>query len=184
MSRSKYSTVQEPPCPSPEQQKDNGFTFVGDQYDNNYLSYVGWDIITQNNPGYRMFFSEENIMMIQSMVRDRLKQAGHDVIVTKRVIAGVMSDIVRKNTPKVGDIYSIFNIPDQQPRSDVLSMNQRVINILVQTILDEYEMKKWNESLNIWDTVYGDFNRKGLRAHSKIRKKDKDILKGQFNINY
>jgi hypothetical protein len=59
-----------------------------------------------------------------------------------------------------------------------------VVNVIVNTIVNEEDARKWNESLNIWDTVYGDFNRRGLRAHAVIRKKDNDYLKGQFNMNY
>lgn len=162
----------------------SGTTFVGDQYDTNYLSKVGWASINEFNTGYRLFFSKENMDRLSQVISAKLLQAGHRMVVTPRVIGGVMSDIINTHTPVVGDIYTIYTIPGQQPRNDVANLNERVVNVIVSTIVNEEDARKWNESLSVWDTVYGDFNRKGLRAHSVIRKKENDIMKGQFNLNY
>lgn len=159
-------------------------TFVGDVYDTHYLSNVGWEKINDTNTGYRIFFSKENMDRLSCLITQKLALAGHHMIVTPRVIGGVMSDILRNNTPEIGDMYTQYTIPAEQPRNDVANLNERVVNVIVNNIVNEEDMRKWNESLNIWDTVYGDFNRKGLRAHSVIRKKDNDYLKGQFNLNY
>jgi hypothetical protein len=163
---------------------DVGSTFVGQTFDNHYLSNVGWDTISQDNTGYKLFFSQENMNRISKEITRQLTEAGCPMLVTDRVIGGVMSDILRKHTPVVGDIYTIYNITQNQPRNDVSNLNDRVINVIVSTIINEEDARKWNESLNVWDTVYGDFNRKGLRAHSIIRKRDNDYMKGQFNLNY
>lgn len=162
----------------------NPDNFVGEEYDYNYLANVGWYSINEQNTGYRIFFSKDNMDQISLTIRQKLKNAGYNMMVTDRVIGGVMSDIISKHTPKIGDIYSIFNIPDDEPRNDVATLNERVINTIVSSIVNEEEVRKANESLNIWDTIYGDFNRRGLRAHSKIRKKERDYMKGQFNLNY
>jgi hypothetical protein len=159
-------------------------TFVGDEYDNHYLSNVGWEVISENNLGYRIFFSKENMDRLSNIISTKLAKAGFRMIVTPRVIGGVMSDILRKNTPEIGDIYTRYTIPSQVQRNDVANLNERVVNTIVSTIINEEEAKKWNESLSVWDTVYGDFNRKGLRAHSIIRKRESDYMKGQFNLNY
>jgi hypothetical protein len=163
---------------------DQGSTFVGTQYDNHYLSNVGWDVISKDNTGYQLYFSKENMTRISKEITRQLITAGYPTLVTDRVIAGVMSDILRKHTPTVGDIYTQYTITQNNPRNDIANLNDRVVNVIVSQIVNEQDMKKWNESLNVWDTVYGDFNRKGLRAHSIIRKKENDILKGQFNLNY
>jgi hypothetical protein len=159
-------------------------TFVGDVYDTHYLSNVGWDRINEPNTGYRIFFSKENMDRLSCLITEKLSRAGLRMVVTPRVIGGVMSDILRTHTPEIGDMYTQYTIPAEQPRNDVANLNERVVNVIVNTIVNEEDARKWNESLNIWDTVYGDFNRKGLRAHSVIRKKDNDYLKGQFNLNY
>lgn len=163
---------------------DQGTTFVGDIYDTNYTSKVGWESINETNTGYRLFFSKENMDRISKVVSAKLFESGYRIVVTPRVIGGVMSDIINSHTPIIGNIYSMYTIPGEQPRNDIANLNDRVVNVIVSTIINEEDVKKWNESLSIWDTVYGDFNRKGLRAHSIIRKKENDILKGQFNLNY
>jgi len=161
-----------------------GTTFVGDQYDYNYLAHVGWEDINKTNTGYRIFFSKENMDRLSRRISEQLLKAGHRIVVTPRVIGGVMSDILNTHTPTIGDMYTLYNIPADQPRNDVANLNDRVVNVIVSTIINEDDARKWNESVSIWDTVYGDFNRKGLRAHSVIRKKDNDYMKGQFNLNY
>ena len=160
------------------------FNFVGEEYDYSYLANVGWHTINENNAGYKIFFSEENMNMLSSIIFKKLQAHGLYMVVTKRVIAGIMSDLLRKHSAKLADIHSIFTIPDELPRNDLATLNERVVNTIVSTIVNEDDMRRMNESLNIWDTVYGDFNRHGLRAHSKIRKRERDYLKGQFNINY
>ena len=159
-------------------------TFVGKEYDNHYLSNVGWENTIEFNLGYKMFFSKENMDRISNTISSELLKAGFKMIVTPRVIGGVMSDIYRKHTPEIGDMYTRYTIPSDLPRNDIANLNDRVVNTIVRTIVNEEEAKKWNESLNVWDTVYGDFNRKGLRAHSIIRKRESDYMKGQFNLNY
>ena len=41
-----------------------------------------------------------------------------------------------------------------------------------------------NHKLSVWNTIYGEFNEKGLRAHPpiKIRKKHPQYM--AFNMNY
>jgi hypothetical protein len=158
--------------------------FVGNTCDDNNLANVGWGVTHNDDLGYRIYFSQQNINFISGQIRGQLLKAGFNMIVTERVITNVMSEILRKHTPFTGDIYSRYIIPAQSARNDIENMNNRVINIIVSTIVDEEDARKWNESLSIWDTVYGDFNRKGLRAHSIIRKKDNDYMKGQINFNY
>jgi|688.fasta_scaffold389202_2 hypothetical protein len=162
----------------------DGTTFVGAKYDNNYLANVGWEKINETNTGYKLFFSIENINRISLKICKMLREAGHNIVVTPEVITGVMSDVLRKHTPEIGDLYTRYTIPLAEPRNDLSNMNDRVVNIIVNTIINEEDARKWNESLTVWDTVYGDFNRRGLRAHSIIRKRENDYMKGQFNMNY
>ena len=77
-----------------------------------------------------------------------------------------------------------YIVPNKVARDDLNSFNNQVITVIVNTILDEYETTKLNQRLSIWNTVYGDFNVEGLRAHSKIRYKENDYLKGVFMENY
>lgn len=159
-------------------------TWVGDQYDNNNLTYVGWDTSIDGQSNYKYYFTRENMKYISETITKRLENEGYYYIVSDEVIGGVMSDMIKYHTPIIADMYTQYIIPQEKIRDDIKNLNSRVINTIVSSILDEEDAKKWNESLSVWDTVYGDFNRKGLRAHSIIRKKDNDYMKGQFNTNY
>jgi len=161
-----------------------GTTFVGDKYDSHYLSNVGWEKINETNTGYRLFFSTENINRISLKICKLLREAGHSIVVTPEVITNVMSDVIDKHTPEIGDIYTRYTIPLKDPRNDISNLNDRVVNIIVNTIVNEQDQIKWNESLTIWDTVLGNFNRHGLRAHSIIRKKDNDRFKQAYVYNW
>jgi hypothetical protein len=158
--------------------------FVGNKYDDNNLANVGWGITHDDNLGYRLYFSKQNINFISAQIRAQLLKAGFNMIVTDEVITNVMSEILRKHTPFTGDIYTRYIIPTKSPRNDLDNMNNRVINIIVSNIIDEEDARKWNESLSVWDTVLGSFNRKGLNQFTTIRKKDNDYMKGQINFNY
>ena len=159
-------------------------TWVGDQYDTNNLTYVGWDTTIQGYSNYKYYFTRENMENISKTITKKLEDAGYYYIVSYDVIGGVMSDMMKYHTPEIGDIYTQYTIPQQKVRDDIQNLNSRVINLIVNSIIDEENARQWNESLDVWDTVYGDFNRRGLRAHSIIRKKDNDYMKGQFNTNY
>lgn len=170
-----------------QQTKDNKpiyHTWVGDQYDTNNLTYVGWDTTTQGYSNYKYYFTRENMENISKNITKKLEDSGYYYIVSYDVIGGVMSDMMKYHTPEIGDIYTQYTIPQQKVRDDIENLNSRVINLIVNSIIDEENARQWNESLDVWDTVYGDFNRRGLRAHSIIRKKDNDYMKGQFNTNY
>lgn len=153
-------------------------------HDYTNTAYVGWDRSAIEQPGYRMFFSNENIKFIQETVRNILLSAGYNIVVSEEVVTGVMSDVFQNRTPIIGDMYTYYTIPQNEPRNDVNNNTERVINTIANYIMDAEDMKKWNYSLNKWDTVYGDFNRKGLRSHSIIKKREKDYMKGQVNFNY
>ena len=155
--------------------------FLGAEYDNHYTSLVGWDPV---DSGYRIYFSRDNIRNISEAITRILRQAGHSIVVTDQVIGGVMSDVMRNNDPVIGDIYTRYVIPNTTARDDVGQMNQRVINTIVNTILDEYETTKINQSLSVWTNVLGDFNTHGLRAHPILRTKENDYIKGVFMENY
>jgi hypothetical protein len=161
-----------------------GTTFVGEQYDDHYLAITGWEKINETNTGYKLFFSEENMTRLYNQICKQLRAAGYNIAASRNVIAGVMSSVLRNHTPQIGDLYTRYNIPLANARNDIAQLNERVVNIIVSSIINEEDTRKWNESLNVWTTVLGDFNSAGLRAHPIIRKRENDYMKGQFNMNY
>lgn len=156
--------------------------FVGDIYDNRYTSIVGWEQ-TANGAGYKFFFSRENMSFISSEITRLLKPFGIHVRVSDEVIGGVMSDIIRAQNPILGDIQTRLIIPKDEPRNDAKSMTEQTINVIMNQILSEQQQAKCNSKLSIWAALRGDFNPHG-RAHSKIRKKRNDYIKGVFVENY
>ena len=59
-----------------------------------------------------------------------------------------------------------------------------MIQSITSQIKDQYEMTECNNSLDIWNQVYGDFNKAGLRAHPKIKLREKHPQYMAFNMNY
>lgn len=158
--------------------------FVGEQYDNRYLAYVGYDKFAQWSDPNSYFFSTQNMEALRKEIMERLKPTGQNIRVTDEVLSNVMSNIASNNNPVIGDIHTRFVVPNARARDDLASFNEQVITVIVNTIMDEYETTKLNQRLSIWSTVYGNFNPEGLRAHSKIKYKENDYIKGVFMENY
>lgn len=146
-------------------------------------AYIGY-----GNPdqcGYRYLFTNDNVMFIQQEINKQLKQLiKKNIIVVKEQIVGILSQLMNNNNPIIGDIQTRLLIPSAVPRNDVDSITQQCINIIVANIVDEERMRAYNESLTIWTTNYGDFNKHGLRRHSVLKMREKDVKRGQFNMKY
>lgn len=146
-------------------------------------AYVGYG--NPNQCGYRYLFTEENICNVQAEVTKQLQCIlKKNIVVVKEQIIQLLSTLLENNSPIIGDIYTRFIIPSPEPRNDVLSINEQAVNIMVAQISEEYRMKAYNESLTIWTTNYGDFNKHGLRRHDIIKVKQNDVKRGQFNMRY
>lgn len=154
------------------------------QSDYNYSKYVGWEYSAIQQNGYNVYFSDDNIESLRYSIHAILKQQGYNVIPSRKVVEDVMTTVLNYNTPVVGDMYTVFTIPDNTPRDDVANMNQRVISIISSTIISEYDTVRNNQELSAWVNLKGASNKWGLRSHSIIRKREKDYTKGYFNMNY
>jgi hypothetical protein len=150
----------------------------------NYHRYVGWD---SNSELSNRFFSDENLEKIKKILYEKLKCVRTDrrpIIVTERVITHVMSQLYENYRPQLGDIYTIYTIPAEQPRDDVQLLNDMTIETIVSNITSEIHMEEANKKLTIWTTVLGDFNEHGLRQHPIIKINKKNINKVRFTMNY
>ena len=83
----------------------------------------------------------------------------------------------------IADIYTqdTFNLPRN-------SFN-RIVDIVIQSIINQLkntiEMEQCNNKLDIWTgTLYGDFNKAGLRRHPKIKLRERHPHYMAFNMNY
>lgn len=157
-------------------------------YDNNRMKYIGWEASENGRFTYANLFEEHHLLFLQKKITQLLMGVAPNnqpIVVTFDVIGNVMSSVVESQRPQVGDIYSRYQLSSIEfQRNDIKEIVDRTINIIITQIRNEYEMADNNKKLTVWNTLYGDFNKEGLRAHApiKIRKKRSDRM--QFNMNY
>ena len=157
---------------------------IDTSYDDNYQRFVGWDKIAPYQGGYDMFFSETNIQFLSNSIHEELKKRGFNMVIAPNVLSGLMGSVWRTNVPVRGDLYTLFIIPNEPPNDDLVQLNSRVINIAVNTITDEMENTKANESLSAWTQVLGEFNAHKIRSHPIIKLKENRHRVGFFVMNY
>ena len=148
-----------------------------------YMSHVGYE-----DSGFstiRGYFSEDTVNFIQQKVTELLKpDFPQGVIVVCDRIKDVMNAVYRNYQPAVGDIFTRFNIIGEFSSSNMVNdMINQVVSIIANNVKNTLEMEKANNKLDIWDSVLGDGNRMGVRAHStiKINRRRPPLM---FNMNY
>jgi hypothetical protein len=152
-------------------------------YDDGYRKYVGWD--TSLNTQYLQLWQPEFLSQIQSKISQLLEGVGPDnrpIIVSMDTITHVISQVVATFRPETGDIYN--RDMNQYQRNDIRDIVDRSIEIITTHIRNEYEIIENNKKLSIWSTLYGDFNKEGLRGHSTIKLRNKRPQPMMFNMNY
>ncbi|MDB4726448.1 hypothetical protein OAF54_03335 [bacterium] len=145
----------------------------------NHLRHVGWQ-----DEDYGGFFSQDNIDYVSKQVtKILLKVMDKKVKVADKVIKEVMNHVYDTKRNIHGDIFTADHVI-AEVRNELCELNKKVINIIVSHVSSEYEITQYNYSLDIWNTLYGDFNQHGLMPHSKIRIKNRHPQKMMFNMNY
>lgn len=132
-------------------------------------------------------FTQENITFIQKKTRDLLRGVhpeGKEICVAEKVIIGALDTVVQNYSPSTGDIYGRYNVSSEPMIFYVRDVIDQTINFIVSNIRNEYEVIKNNFDLTIWDSLKGDFNRKGLMPHDKIKIRLTRPDPMQFNMNY
>lgn len=152
------------------------------------IQNVGWDYTKEENKKYAFIFSQANIDYLSATISDALRGVdpqNRKIIIPDDKICNVLSTVYKYATrANIGDIHSKFIVGTIETRNDIKNINNQTINIIVSAIRDELEMTENNKKLSIWDTVYGDFNRQGLRAHAPIKIRKKKWQSMMFNMNY
>ena len=154
-------------------------------YNDNYIRYVGWSVSEQDFD--KEFFSRATIEYISDKLYDLLKCLRKDkrpIKVSERVITSVMDDMYGTYRPQLGNMYTMLTIPPAEPRDDMQTLRDMVVEVVFNTIKTEYEIEENNRGLTVWTTVLGDFNKHGLRQYSTIKINEKNINKVRFNMNY
>ena len=153
------------------------------------MKYVGW-WQTEKALGnaYKYLFKSSTIKMMSNKISQLLEGVdpqGRKIVYPDERIREVVSQVFNDSKrPDIGDIRSKDIIPEKQVRDDIRFIINQSIGIITKTIRTEIGMAENNKKLSIWNTIYGDFNEKGLRAHPPIK-----ILKNTpqlmaFNMNY
>jgi len=91
------------------------------------------------------------------------------MVVSDRSIAQVISSVYQDRQKKIGDIYTLFNIPETENIGILEYIALRTIYIITTELKNEYDIINNNRKLTAWNTVLGDFNENGLMSHSKIK---------------
>lgn len=162
--------------------------YLNTSTDMSYMSHVGWRETSSGCKVLEFLYSPENLNNIQKTLKELLKNVhpeGKTIVVPHKQIAEVLSNIYDNQTRQnVGDIYSRYIIPQEEPRNDVQSINKQTIQAIYNMLKTQFEVEANNKKLTIWNSLYGDFNDQGLRAHPpiKIRKKHGQYM--AFNMKY
>jgi len=151
--------------------------------DLNYTRYVGWDETTSATKKY---FSPETVNKISAKITELL-QGVHPqnkrLIVPNESICNILDAVFQNYRPQTGDIYSRYNIPNNNVNM-LQDMIDQTIELIVSQTKAEMGMQEANSQLSIWNTVLGDFNTHQLRSHDVIKIQRKRPATMQFFENY
>ena len=155
--------------------------------DYNTNIHVGW--YTGAEPTqYSDLFKDETVTYIQQSCSNYLMPLFNKPIVipaeqVREMITSVWN--VEAGGDRAG-IYTdaTFNLPENKIGYDFKRIVQIVIQSITSQISTTREMQVCNDKLNIWNTVLGDFNEAGIRAHPKIKLRERHPAYMQFFENY
>lgn len=155
---------------------------------NAYKKYIGWEETARTNQHVQFLWDPKRLKVYQNKITDLLDGVsgdGRPIIVPIDTIGNVLFQCYESHRPQTGDIYSRYIHDNSSGENDyVRDIVDRTINIIVSQIRNEYEMIQNNNKLTIWNTVYGDFNKEGLRAHAPIKIRKRRPPQMLFNMNY
>jgi len=152
--------------------------------DGNNYRYV---LYKADNACIKQYFSQDTVNLISKKVTQLLQGVepeNRPILVPDETIVSVMSTIYYNFRPTTGDIYGRYNIPSHEQQSYVQSMIDQVIEVITSQIRNEYGFIENNSKLTIWTTVYGDFNKFGLRQHPPLKINHRKPNTMEFNMNY
>ena len=154
----------------------------------NSMRFVGWDYTTKAlGTPYEYLFNQQTITTVSTKISQILEGVipGKKIVYPDERIREVIGQIFyNSKRPNIGDIASKDIIPHEQARNDIRFIIAQTIEIITKTLRTEIEMTENNKKLSIWNSVYGEFNEKGLRAHPPIKIRKKRPQRMMFNMNY
>ena len=150
-----------------------------------YRRHAGY---SSSRPGLENYFSDNTIKTISfkvSQLLQGLDPQGRTIVVSDENIINVMNSIFENYRPQTGSIYSRYIIPTSNDESNMYQdMIDQVIQVIYADVVSNLGMIQNNEKLTAWTTVLGDFNEHGLRAHPKIKLREKKPNPMEFHMRY
>jgi|MDTD01.1.fsa_nt_gb hypothetical protein len=162
-------------------------------HDYNNERFVGWsaNLLEGNCQQYTDLYKQETVNYIQQQVSNYLMPlSGKPVIVPDQQIREMITSVWNVESVRPANIYTkdTFNNVGTQWENSTQTPYKRIVEIVIQSITSQLrnqkEMADCNNSLSIWNSLYGDFNEAGLRAHPKIKLRERRPATMQFNMNY
>ena len=79
-------------------------------------------------------------------------------------------------------IFTLEHYPQTTPRNDIETINKQTIQVIVNMLRVQFETEENNKKLTVWNTIYGDFNKKAYEITIKLRNRHPQYM--AFNMNY
>ena len=153
--------------------------------DDNYMRNVGY---SDDNFHNKKYFNDITVSTISAKITELLQGVDSEnraIIVPNKTIWSVMSQIYSSYRPPTGDIYSRYIIHSGTScDSYIQNMIDQVIEVITSDVRNNLGIEENNKQLTIWTTVYGDFNRHGLRQVPPIKIRNKHPAYGQIHMRY
>jgi len=153
--------------------------------DDNYIRHVGYN---DDNSYIKTFFRKDTVNLISSKITELLHGVhpeNRPIVVTDANISSIMSNVYKCYTPPIGDIYSRYTVQNGISADNYIqSLINQTIEIITSYVKNAMEMDENNKKLTIWTTVYGDFNRHGLKQTPQIKIRNKHPVYGQIHMHY
>ncbi len=162
-------------------------------YDLNAVRYVGWNqnlgsCPNKNQVNYNEMYSQQNVNLVSQTITNYLmKLNGKPIVVPdvqiRQMLNSVWNDSEGRQYP---NIYTIdtFDLQWDGIGEWLKRINLITIQSIISQIKNQVEATQVNDNLDIWTTVLGDFNEHGLRAHPKIKLREKGPSRFQISMRY
>lgn len=153
--------------------------------DDNFIKHVGY---SESNPGIKEYFSMKTVDTIYYKITELLQGVdpnNRPIIVPRKTICNIMSDVYNSFRPETGDIYSRYIVPSGiSTPSYIQSMIDQVIEIITSDVRNNLGMEQYNKTLSAWTTVLGYFNSNSIRSVPPIKVRNRRPNPMEFNMNY
>lgn len=157
----------------------------GDQYRMDFqdMRHVGYNAGSRRQL-YDQWMSSNTLKEIQGILNEYIPKLNMgSIVVTERSIWSAMDTAFRTFIPTRGDIHTkyIINYGQDEPTM----MIDRVVELIITSIKDDYYEQVVQQRLNIWDSIqFGEENRYGIAPTPKIKLRRNRIPMSFINQRY